>query len=113
MPQEMALWMTNDVINGFSLQFCTKLLRKLNELVVADKVFQDGISNAVLESSDNPRLGSRTTTLACVVLRHLSENTGVPIQAGCTNPDELEEFLQTIGEFLAIFDEEPSDTLIV
>lgn len=93
----------SDVITGFSLRFCKKLLKKLQELQEQDKIFEHGLRNAKLRCAKGPDWFASLTPLAYAITNHLSEQLRCNWDTDSTTPSRIKNLLTLAEEFLAIF----------
>lgn len=91
------------VMSDFCYDFCKKLLGKLKTLKMEDRVFEEG--NRVALEKEKENYGTTFTPIAYSVVMSLGEQ--INYSTGETfSPSNLDEFIKTAEEFLAIFEEE-------
>ncbi|HTW96592.1 MAG TPA: hypothetical protein VMD74_02960 [Candidatus Methylomirabilis sp.] len=103
----LSLVLKNDVITGFSYSFSSALLRKLKEMNEKDQIFKKGLKNALNDAKKN--IQSYLTDMAIIVAVHLHQQISVSsdiLDLSTKNfPEEVNQFISFVEEFLAIFQE--------
>lgn len=109
MKLEQKLVLRQDVIVGFSYSFCSNLLKKLEELLKTDNVFNCGVKEAEkMESRGSGYLQySETTSIARTVLLYLLEQVKYEeiahLGGDRVAPSEVKRLIEHSKEFLKIF----------
>jgi hypothetical protein len=93
-----------DTVNGFSLSFCQALLRRLIALRDIDRIYNEGIDQALKWEESSEVSAASLTRLTRIIAKHLADQIQMNRLESLTKPSEFKDFLSTVQEFLAIFE---------